>query len=207
MRSAEEQPDPRRWRALAVCLIAGFMTLLDVSIVNVALPSMQRGVGASSAELSWVVSGYALTFGLVLVSSGRLGDDRGRKKMFLLALALFTLTSLAAGVSVNPTMLVVARLLQGVAGGMMNPQIIGVIQQLFRGKERGRAFGLFGAVIGISTAVGPLTGGLLLQWGGDLEGWRWVFYVNVPIGIVALLLGLRLLPRDRAVPQSERRQR
>jgi EmrB/QacA subfamily drug resistance transporter len=201
----QDEPDPRRWRALVVCLVAGFMTLLDVSIVNVALPSMQLGLGASSAELSWVVSGYALTFGLVLVASGRLGDDRGRRKMFLIALALFTVTSAVAGLSVNPTMLVVARLLQGAAGGMMNPQIIGVIQQLFTGRERGRAFGLFGAAIGISTAVGPLTGGLLLQWGGDLEGWRWVFYVNVPIGIVALLLGLRLLPRDAAVAKADRR--
>ena len=202
---APDEPDPRRWRALVVCLVAGFMTLLDVSIVNVALPSMQLGLGASSAELSWVVSGYALTFGLVLVASGRLGDDRGRRKMFLIALALFTVTSAVAGLSVNPAMLVVARLLQGAAGGMMNPQIIGVIQQLFSGRERGRAFGLFGAAIGISTAVGPLTGGLLLQWGGDLEGWRYVFYVNVPIGIVALILGMRLLPRDIAVPKSERR--
>jgi EmrB/QacA subfamily drug resistance transporter len=200
-----DQPDPNRWRALVVCLVAGFMTLLDVSIVNVALPPMQRSLGASSAELSWVVSGYALTFGLVLVASGRLGDDRGRKKMFLGSLALFTVTSAVAGLSVNPTMLVVARLLQGVAGGMMNPQIIGVIQQLFSGRERGRAFGLFGAAIGISTAVGPLTGGLLLQWGGDAEGWRWVFYVNVPIGIVALLLGLRLLPRDTSVRPDQRR--
>jgi EmrB/QacA subfamily drug resistance transporter len=200
-----DEPDPRRWRALVVCLVAGFMTLLDVSIVNVALPSMQKGLGASSAELSWVVSGYALTFGLVLVSSGRLGDDRGRKKMFLIALALFTITSAVAGLSVDPAMLVVARLLQGAAGGMMNPQIIGVIQQLFSGRERGRAFGLFGAAIGISTAVGPLTGGLLLQWGGDLEGWRYVFYVNVPIGVVAFLLGLRLLPRDSSVSKGQRR--
>ena len=132
------EPDPRRWRALAVCLIAGFMTLLDVSIVNVALPAMQRGVGASSAELSWVVSGYALTFGLVLVASGRLGDDRGRKKMFLLALALFTLTSAAAGLAPNAETLVAARLLQGAAGGMLNPQVIGFIQQLFT-RPRARA--------------------------------------------------------------------
>ena len=196
-------PDPRRWRALAVCLVAGFMTLLDVSIVNVALPPIQRGLGASASELSWVVSGYALTFGLVLVSAGRLGDDRGRKKLFLIALALFTLTSALAGVATDPTWLVVARLVQGAAGGMLNPQIIGVIQQLFSGPERGRAFGLFGAAIGISTAVGPVLGGLLLQWGGDAEGWRWVFYVNVPIGVAALALGAWWLPRDR--PSGERR--
>jgi EmrB/QacA subfamily drug resistance transporter len=194
----QPEPDPRRWRALAVCLVAGFMTLLDVSIVNVALPAMQRGVGASAAELSWVVSGYALTFGLVLVSSGRLGDDRGRKKMFLIALALFTLTSAAAGFAPNAETLVAARLLQGVAGGMLNPQVIGFIQQLFQGRERGRAFGLFGAAIGVSTAIGPLLGGLLLQWGGEPDGWRWVFYVNVPIGVLALVLGVRLLPRDTA---------
>ena len=108
--SSPDQPDPRRWRALWVCLIAGFMTLLDVGIVNVALPAMQRGVGASSAELSWVVSGYALAFGLVLVSSGRLGDDRGRKKVFLIALALFTLTSAAAGLAQDPTWLVVTQI-------------------------------------------------------------------------------------------------
>lgn len=189
-------PDPRRWQALSVCLVAGFMTLLDVSIVNVALPSMQSGLGASAAELSWVVSGYALTFGLVLVSSGRLGDDRGRRRMFLIALALFTLTSALAGLATNPTLLVLARLLQGVAGGMLNPQVVGFIQQLFRGPERGRAFGLFGTAIGVSTAVGPLLGGLLIQWGGDAEGWRWVFYVNVPIGVAALVAGARLLPRD-----------
>ncbi|WP_308252097.1 MFS transporter [Pseudonocardia sp. KRD291] len=191
-------PDPRRWSALAVCLIAGFMTLLDVSIVNVALPAMQSGLGASAAELSWVVSGYALTFGLVLVSSGRLGDDRGRRRMFLISLALFTLTSALAGLATDPTWLVVARLLQGAAGGMLNPQVIGFIQQLFQGPERGRAFGLFGAVIGVSTAVGPLLGGLLLQWAGTDDGWRWVFYVNVPIGVAGLVLGARLLPRDEA---------
>ncbi|MEJ2888507.1 MFS transporter [Actinomycetospora aeridis] len=198
------EPDPRRWRALAVCLIAGFMTLLDVSIVNVALPAMQRGIGASSAELSWVVSGYALAFGLVLVASGRLGDDRGRKKMFMISLALFTLTSVAAALSPSAEWLVVFRLLQGAAGGMLNPQVIGFIQQLFTGRERGRAFGLFGAAIGISTAIGPLLGGLLLEWGGETDGWRWVFYVNAPIGVAALVLGARLLPRDTATDGEKR---
>jgi len=191
-----ESPDPLRWRALAICLVAGFMSLLDVSIVNVALPAVQSGLGASSSELSWVVSGYALTFGLVLIPAGRLGDDRGRRRMFIAGLALFTATSAAAGLATSPTWLVVTRLLQGAAGGLLNPQIVGFIQQLFRGKERGRAFGLFGTTIGISTAVGPLLGGLLLQWGGEAEGWRWVFYVNVPIGVVALALCPWLLPRD-----------
>ncbi|MEU7302289.1 MFS transporter [Streptomyces sp. NPDC007206] len=187
--------DPRRWRALAVCLIAGFMTLLDVSIVNVALPSMQRGLDASPADVSWIVSGYTLTFGLALVPAGKLGDVLGRKPMFLAGLAFFTAVSVLCAVSPNPTWLVVARLLQGAAGGLLNPQVIGMIQQLFRGPERGRAFGLYGASIAISTAVGPLAGGLLIQAAGVHSGWRWVFLVNLPIGLVALVLGVVCLPR------------
>ncbi|MGH3493357.1 MAG: DHA2 family efflux MFS transporter permease subunit [Sciscionella sp.] len=187
--------DPGRWRALTVCLIAGFMTLLDVSIVNVALPSMQRGLHASGADVSWVVSGYALTFGLVLVPSGKLGDMFGRKPMFLIGLGLFTATSVFCGLAPNATTLVIGRLLQGVAGGVLNPQVIGMIQQLFRGRERGKAFGLFGAVIGISTAIGPVVGGLLIQWSNPTSGWRWVFYVNLPIGLLALVFGVLLLPR------------
>ncbi|QRP50171.1 MFS transporter [Amycolatopsis sp. FDAARGOS 1241] len=190
------EPDPRRWRALWVCLIAGFMTLLDVSIVNVALPSMEHGIGATPADVSWVVSGYALTFGLALVPAGRLGDDYGRRKMFLLGLALFVVTSALCGAAPNATWLVVARLAQGVAGGLLNPQVIGMMQQLFSGRERGKAFGAFGAVVGLSTAIGPVLGGLLIQGFGVDEGWRYVFYVNLPIGILAILFGLRLLPKD-----------
>ncbi|SFN01007.1 drug resistance transporter, EmrB/QacA subfamily [Pseudonocardia ammonioxydans] len=190
------EPDPRRWRALSVCLIAGFMSLLDVSIVNVALPSMQSGLDASAAQVSWVVSGYALTFGLVLVAAGRLGDDRGRRRMFLLGLGLFVLTSAAAGLAPTAEVLVVVRLLQGVAAGLLSPQVVGFIQDLFQGPERGTAFGLFGAVVGISTAIGPLLGGLLLAWAGDAGGWRWVFFVNIPIGVPALVCAARLLPPD-----------
>ncbi|MFE3170276.1 DHA2 family efflux MFS transporter permease subunit [Amycolatopsis sp. NPDC059090] len=194
--SATPEPDPQRWRALWVCLIAGFMTLLDVSIVNVALPSMEHGIGATPADVSWVVSGYALTFGLALVPSGRLGDDYGRRRMFLLGLALFVATSVLCGAAPNATWLVVARLGQGVAGGLLNPQIIGLMQQLFSGRERGKAFGAFGATVGLSTAIGPVLGGLLIQGIGVDQGWRWVFYVNLPIGILAILFGLRLLPKD-----------
>jgi MFS family permease len=117
----DAQPDPRRWRALAVCLVVGFMTLLDVSIVNVALPSIQRGLKASSADLSWVVSGYALTFGLVLVPAGRIGDARGRRTAFLVGLTLFTAASAACGLAQDPTSLVTSRLIQGAAGGVLSP--------------------------------------------------------------------------------------
>ncbi|WP_033287804.1 MFS transporter [Amycolatopsis jejuensis] len=194
--SSPPAADPQRWRALWVCLIAGFMTLLDVSIVNVALPSMEHGIGATPADVSWVVSGYALTFGLALVPSGRLGDEYGRRRMFLLGLALFVVTSALCGAAPNATWLVAARLCQGIAGGMLNPQVIGMMQQLFSGRERGKAFGAYGAVVGLSTAVGPVLGGLLIQAFGVDEGWRYVFFVNLPIGVLAILFGLRFLPRD-----------
>jgi EmrB/QacA subfamily drug resistance transporter len=189
------EPDPRRWRILAVSQVAGFMSLLDVSIVNVALPSMQTGLHASAAGVQWVVSGYALTFGLALVPAGRLGDALGRRRMFLVALAAFVLTSVLAGAARGEGMLVAARLAQGLAGGMLNPQNSGLIQELFRGVERARAFGIFGATVGLSTAVGPVVGGLILALSGSSDGWRWVFYVNVPIGVLALVLAARLLPR------------
>jgi EmrB/QacA subfamily drug resistance transporter len=131
----------------------------------------------------------------VLVTGGRLGDALGRRRMFLIALAAFVLTSALAGAAPNETLLVVARLLQGMAAGMLTPQNTGLIQDLFRGSERGRAFGMFGAVIGISTAVGPVLGGAILAVFGNPGGWRWVFYVNVPIGVLAFVLALRLLPK------------
>ncbi|MBJ6637624.1 MFS transporter [Streptomyces sp. DHE7-1] len=188
-------PDERRWKALAVCLTAGFISLLDTSIVNVALPSMEHGLGASEAAQSWVVSGYALTFGLALVPAGRLGDMHGRRQAFLIGLALFTLASAACGLAPGPSWLVVFRLIQGAAAGMVAPQTSGLIQQMFRGSERAKAFGLLGSVIGVSTAVGPLAGGVLIDAVGTADGWRWVFFVNLPIGVAAFTTGLRLLPR------------
>lgn len=190
----QEEPGPDRWKALGVCLVAGFMTLLDVSIVNVALPSIRSGLDTPESDLQWVLSGYALAFGLVLIPAGRLGDARGRRTVFMIGLALFTLASASCGAAQSSLWLVVSRLLQGAAGGLVSPQISALIQQMFRGAERGRAFGMFGTVVGISTAVGPLLGGLLIQGAGAEEGWRWVFYVNLPIGIVCLILARRLLP-------------
>ena len=184
-----------RWRAMSVALVAGFMTLLDVSIVNVALPSVRADLQLSSGELQWVLSGYALTFGLLLVPAGRFGDARGRRGAFVAGVAVFTLASAAAGLATGPLWLVIARLVQGAAAGVVNPQVSGLIQQLFKPAERGRPFGLLGATIGISTAVGPLLGGLLIQVFGTAEGWRWIFYINVPIGIVAIVLCLLWFPK------------
>ncbi len=193
--STQDAPDPARWRALTVCLVAGAMTLLDVSIVNVALPSLSSALQADESDLQWIVAGYALAFGVVLVPAGRLGDARSRRTVFIVGIVLFTLASAAAGAAPGATTLAVARVIQGVGGGLIAPQVSGFIQNLFRGPERARAFGLFGATVGVSTAIGPLLGGLLIGAGGPDWGWRLVFFVNVPIGIVAVPLALKLLPK------------
>jgi EmrB/QacA subfamily drug resistance transporter len=195
--AAPATADPRRWRILAVTQLAGFMSLLDVSIVNVALPSIQQGLGATSEMTQWVVSGYALAFGLALVPAGRLGDTFGRRPMFMIALAAFVATSALSGAAPTIGLLIVARVLQGVAGGTLTPQNSGLIQDLFQGPERGRAFGVLGATIGLSTAVGPVVGGLILAAFGGPDGWRWVFYVNLPIGLAAFVLAARLVPPPR----------
>lgn len=192
--SSRHEPDPRRWKALWVCLVAGFMTLLDVSIVNVALPSIQKGLEATPSDLQWVVSGYALTFGLTLVPAGRIGDALGRRTVFVVGVVLFGVSSLACGLAPTSGLLVAARLVQGAAGGILNPQVSGLIQQLFRGPERGRAFGMLGATIGISTAVGPVVGGVILNVLGEETGWRWIFFVNLPIAVAAVVLAMRWLP-------------
>jgi EmrB/QacA subfamily drug resistance transporter len=188
------QLDPRRWRALAVCVTALFTTLLDVSIVTVALPSIGRDTGAGPAELQWVVSGYALAFGMVPIIGGRLGDDRGRKPMLLVGIGAFALCSALVGLAPTPGVLVAGRILQGLAGGLVNPQVSGVVQQLFPLHERGRAFGWIGTAVGVATAAGPVVGGVIIALGGPVFGWRLCFLVNVPIGITSFLLCRAWLP-------------
>ncbi|TCO19717.1 EmrB/QacA subfamily drug resistance transporter [Kribbella steppae] len=187
---------PMRWRTLAVSQLAAFMALLDVSIVNVALPSIERGLGVSAGAVQWVVSGYALALGLALVPAGRLGDLLGRRRMFLIALSAFVVTSALTGAAPTIGLLIAFRLLQGVAGGMLLPQNSGLIQELFQGAERGKAFGVLGATIGLATATGPVVGGLIITGIAGPDAWRWVFYVNVPIGLVTLALAARLVPRN-----------
>jgi EmrB/QacA subfamily drug resistance transporter len=200
----EDAPDPRRWKALAVCLVSGFMTLLDVSIVNVALPSMEAGLHARPNELQWIVSGYALALGLLLVPAGRSGDARGRRPVFMTGIALFVVASAACGLAPSPPALIAARIVQGFAGGLITPQVSGFIQTLFRGRERGVAFGFFGTTVGVSTAIGPLLGGALIALFGQQDGWRAVFFVNLPVGILALALALRYLPAPDPAPKAVR---
>lgn len=184
-----------RWRILVVLLTAIFMSLIGVSIVNVALPAIQHDLGADQSDLQWVLSGYALTFGVILVAAGRAGDIMGRGGIFLVGVAIFTASSVAAGLAPDPLWLNIARFVQGIGSGLLNPQGIGMIQQYFPGEERGRAFGYFGTTVGVSVAIGPVLGGLLIEAGGPDLGWRLTFLVNLPLGIAAIILGLLWFPR------------
>jgi MFS family permease len=179
---------------MSVCFVALFMTLLDISVVNVALPSIGHSTGAGPSQLQWVVSGYVLSFGLVPVLAGRFGDQHGRRPLLLAGVGGFVLTSALVGLAPNPVLLLAGRFLQGLAGGVINPQVAGLIQELFPGRDRGRAFGALGTVVGVSTATGPVVGGLVIAAGGPELGWRLVFFLNVPIGLVAMVLARRWLP-------------
>lgn len=190
-----DTPDPGRWRILAVLLTTMFMSLVGVSIVNVVLPSIQTGLHADDTDIQWVLSGYALTFGVVLVAAGRAGDIVGRAPIFLAGVVIFTLASVGAGLAPDPLTLNIARFIQGLGSGLLNPQVVGMIQHHFRGRERGRAYGALGSVVGVSVAIGPLIGGVIIRLFGAETGWRWTFLVNVPVGVVAIILALLWFPR------------
>jgi EmrB/QacA subfamily drug resistance transporter len=188
--------------ALATVMAGAFIALLDTTIVNVALPSIQQGLAASDSALEWIVSGYALAFGLALIPAGRLGDSIGRKPLYLAGLGLFLLASLAAGLSQNAGELVVARVIQGIAAGTYYTQINATIVDTFSGQRRSKAFGVLSAVIGLSTATGPLAGGLLIAAFGNQSGWRWIFFVNLVIGLIAVPAAIRFLPAPVRRPRE-----
>ena len=183
-----------KWLALAVLLVGAFMALLDTTIVNVAIPTIRTSIGASNATLSWIVSGYALAFGLALIPAGRVGDRLGHKWVFVVGLSLFTIASLACGLAQGDGQLIAARAVQGLAGGVFFTTITALIQLMFSDRQRSRAFAILGATIGFSTALGPLIGGLIIAAFGAESGWRLVFGVNIPIGIIAVVAALVFLP-------------
>jgi len=184
----------RTWAAFAVLILGIAMALLDTTIVNVALPTIRTSLRADEATLSWIISGYALAYGLALIPAGRIGDRVGHKWVFLVGIVGFTLASFWAGVSNDTANLIVARVVQGLFGGIFFPPVTALIQLMFPPRRRGQAFAIFGASIGFSTALGPLVGGLLIQWLGDADGWRSIFFVNLPFGVIAVIAGLILLP-------------
>jgi EmrB/QacA subfamily drug resistance transporter len=188
-------PDPKRWRALAVLSVAYLMVVLDVSIVNVALPSIQKELHFSTGALEWVVSGYALTFGGFLLLGGRLGDLLGRRRVFMVGLALFAFFSLLCGLATSSGILIATRVLQGAAGAILSPSVFSIVSVTFdEGSERNRALGILGAIAGSGAAIGVLLGGVLTEY----AGWEWVFFVNVPIALAALLVVPRVVRESRA---------
>lgn len=192
--------DPRRWPALFVLLLANFMNLIDVTIVNVSLPSLQQNLHADASQIEWVIAAYVLAFALGLLPFGRLGDIVGRTWMFLVGIAAFTLASAFCGMAPSIGWLIVARVVQGFAGSMMAPQVLAIANVTFPPEERGQAFSLFGLSAGLASVAGPIIGGLLI--GADLWGldWRPIFLVNVPVGILALVAGWFLIPRPPGHP-------
>ena len=196
--SGASSPDPRRWLTLVILLLAAFMNLLDVSIVNIAVPSIQRNLGASYADVQWALAGFTLAYALVLITGGRLGDTFGRKRLFLIGVAGFTLMSALCGAAQNPGQLITFRVLQGVMGGIMIPQVLAVIQVTFPPGERIKALAGFGVTAGLGTVSGPLLGGLLIN--ANLFGWGWrpIFLINVPVGIAALVASAILVRESRA---------
>ncbi len=183
----------RKWLTLTAVSVGTFMLLLDITIVNIALPDIQRSLHSSFSDLQWVVDAYALTLAAALLVSGSLADLIGRRLIFTIGLVVFSTASLLCGLAVSPIMLTSSRALQGIGGAMMFATSLALIAQAFRGPERATAFGVIGAVIGAAVAVGPLLGGVLT----DTFGWESIFLVNVPIGIVAVAFTLRNVAESR----------
>jgi EmrB/QacA subfamily drug resistance transporter len=188
---------PRRWLGAIVMIVGALMDMIDVTIVNVALPTIRHDLHASATQLEWVVSGYMLAFAAALIVAGNLGDLFGRKRVFLIGVAVFGLASLAAGLSGSGAELIAARVVQGTAAAAMAPQVLATFRAVFAGAERGKAFSIYGAMLGFASAVGLLLGGVLTE--ANLFGWSWraVFFVNIPVAAAALIAGLRFVPETR----------
>lgn len=184
--------------ALIVVSLAFVMDLLDSTIVNIAIPSIQTNLGASYAAIQWLIAGYALTFALLLVTGGRMGDVFGYKKIFMIGVGGFTIASLLSGIAPNPALLIVARLLQGSMAALMVPQVMSLMQIMYKPEERGAINGLFGALGGLAASLGPVVGGLLIK--ANVFGWDWrpIFLINVPIGIFGLLAAAKYLPNGKS---------
>jgi EmrB/QacA subfamily drug resistance transporter len=187
-----------KWWTLMVVCLSVFMLLLDITIVNVALPDIQKDLGSSFEDLQWVVDAYALALAALLLASGSLGDLLGRRRVFSIGLLLFVAASLLCGLSSSPTMLNISRGFQGIGGAMMFATSLALIAQEFQPHERGTAFGIWGATTGFAVAVGPLVGGALT----DGLGWEWIFLVNVPIGLATAAIALARVPDSERDPSA-----
>jgi EmrB/QacA subfamily drug resistance transporter len=192
-------PEPHKWWTLVAVCLGTFMLLLDVTIVNVALPDIQGNLRASFSDLQWVVDAYALTLAALLLTAGSLADLFGRRKLYVIGLSLFTVASLLCGIAGDTLLLQLARGLQGVGGAIMFSVSLALLADAFRGKDRGTAFGIWGAITGLAVAIGPLLGGALTSG----LSWRWIFLVNLPIGVIAVVITLAKVAESKA-PHARR---
>lgn len=193
--TATGQPDPGRWRVLSIGLVGAFMVMFDTSMMNAILPTMQTALHMSPTQVTWATAGFSLAGAVTLVPAGRLGDDFGRRRMFVIGMVLFLLASLSCALAPDGSWLVGSRFAMGVAGSIVIPQVIGLMQQMFTGKGRSKAFGVYAAIVAMSTAWGPLIAGQTVDGFGHHDGWRYVFLLGMPISLVALVLGYRRLPQ------------
>jgi EmrB/QacA subfamily drug resistance transporter len=193
-------PTRNPWAVLAVLCLGLFMILLDGTIVNIAIPHIQSYFATTYSNIEWVMNAYILAFAVLLVPMGRFGDLWGRRKLFLAGMALFTLGSLACGLSPSISLLIAFRVLQGVGGAAMMPNTLSIISAVFAPEKRGTAMGVWGGVSGLASGLGPVLGGVILQyvtWPAAADSWRWIFLVNIPVGVIGVLLTLRLVPESK----------
>ncbi|HKT44337.1 MAG TPA: MFS transporter [Gaiellaceae bacterium] len=190
----------KKWWTLAAVSFGLFMIMLDNTIVNVALPTIQHSLHLKVSELEWVVAGYALTFGALMLTGGKLADLLGRRRMFVVGLAIFTLSSLACGLAGGATLLIAARIVQGVGAALMNPSTLSIITVTFPPKQRGTAIGIWAGVSALALAIGPLAGGLITEH----INWNWIFFINVPIGALAIVAAFALIEESRDTSAHQR---
>jgi EmrB/QacA subfamily drug resistance transporter len=190
----------RKWWTLAAVSFGLFMIMLDNTIVNVALPSIQRSLGLKISELEWVVTGYALTFGALMLTGGKLADLMGRRLIFVAGLVIFTLSSLACGLAGSASVLIAARVVQGVGAALMNPATLSIITVTFPPRQRGTAIGIWAGVSALALAIGPLVGGLITEH----INWNWIFFINVPVGALGILAAFAFIDESRDTSHEQR---
>jgi EmrB/QacA subfamily drug resistance transporter len=190
----------RRWWTLGALCFALFMIMLDNTVVNVALPAIRADLGISVSELEWTVAAYALTFASLLLTGGKLGDLTGRRRIFIIGLTIFTLSSLACGLSSSAPQLISARAVQGIGAALMMPATLSIISATFDARERGMAIGIWAGVSALALAIGPLLGGIITEH----ISWNWIFYVNVPIGVLAVIAAIFVVPESRDTSREQR---
>jgi EmrB/QacA subfamily drug resistance transporter len=186
-------PENRKWWTLAAVAFGLFMIMLDNTVVNVALPSIERDLHVSIASLEWIVTAYALTFAALLITGGKLGDLFGRRRIFIVGIAIFTLSSLACGLAPSAGFLIGARAVQGIGAALMNPASLSIITATFPPRERGQAIGIWAGVSAMALAIGPLIGGLIVQ---NLN-WNWIFFINVPVGVAGIIVSQLVIKESR----------